>query len=86
MHNSNYLASGNAEYDLKDWWNQMDALTEHIQAVGMSPKIQGHQDCVTPKTDFYPHSPMVNKEKLHRMYPECFSGIGKLKIMNTTLN
>ena len=59
----------------------MNVLVEQpaIHHVGISTESQRHPDYVSPETYLHSCPPIVNKKQLHRMYPECFNGIGKFK-------
>ena len=59
----------------------MDALVEQPTIHGgmIFPETQRLPDYVSAQTDLHSHQPVLNKEQLHRMYHEGFSGIGKFK-------
>ena len=43
-----------AKYDVKDWWNQIDGLTEQPAIhVKISPEIQRYPAYVSPQTDLH---------------------------------
>ena len=44
-----------------------------------SSVIQNHLDYIPPETDLQKCPPIMSKEQLENMYPECFDGIGKFK-------
>ena len=75
------LVTEDAEYDLEDWWNQMDVHTEYptIHDIRVSLETLRHPNYISPETDLHSCPPMVNNEQLHMMYPECFNDIGEFK-------
>ena len=57
----------------------MDTLAEQptIHSIGLSPETKRLPDYLSSDTDLHSGPPILNKKQLHRMYPECFSGISK---------
>ena len=45
----------------------------------MSIETQKHPHYVPAETYLHTCPPIVDKEQLHKMYPECYNGIGKFK-------
>ena len=83
-HNS--LALEDAEYDLEDWWNQMDGIADQppIHDVKVSPGIPRHPDYVLSEINIYSCPPIFNKNNS----TGCILNVSmvSLEIMNTTLN
>ena len=70
------------EYDIDDESNKVDDCPDHTSEYGvetLSQEIQNHPDYIPPETDLHKCPPILNKEKLKTMYPECFNGIGKFR-------
>ena len=67
---------------LKIMRNQMANCQDHTAVHGVetsSPVIQNHLDYIPFETDLHKCPPIMSKEQLKNMYPECFTGIGKFK-------
>ena len=59
----------------------MDELVQlAIYQIQASPEdLKAHPDYISAETDYHLQPPILNKEKLRCMYPECIYGIGKFK-------
>ena len=58
----------------------MNDCPDHTAVHGVetsSPEIKNDPDYIPPETDLHKHLPVMSKEQLRTMYPECFNGIGK---------
>ena len=63
------------EYDIEAEWNQMNDCQDHTTVHGVeisSPVIQNHLDYIPTGTDLHKHLPIMSKEQLKNVYPECF--------------
>ena len=55
----------------------------HLNTVSME---QCGDDYIRQNADLETRPQIRSKEQVKHMYPECFDGIGELKILNTILN
>ena len=77
-----YISEGlEREYDVDEQWYHMDELDQlAIHEIQTLPEdLKAHQDNISVETDYQLWLPILNKEQLRQMYPECFYGIGKFK-------
>ena len=57
----------------------MGDCPDHTAVYGVEMSSQNHPDNIPPETDLHKCPPIMNKEQLKTMYPECLNGIGKFK-------
>ena len=79
---SDYISEGlEPDYDVKGQWYYMDELNQlAIHEIWNSPAdLKAHPDYISAETGYHLQPPILNKEQLRHMYPECFYGIGEFK-------
>ena len=69
------------EYNVEEQWYDVDELDQlEIHEIQTSPEdLKTPPDYISAETDYHLQSPILDKEQLRHMYPECFYGIGKFK-------
>ena len=79
---SDYISEGlEPEYNIEKQWYHMDELDQlAINEIQTSPEdLKAHPDYISAEPDYHLQPPILSKEQLRHMYPECFYGIGKFK-------
>ena len=77
---SDYISEGlEPKYDVEEQWYYMDELGKlAFHELETSPEdLNAHPDYISAEANYHSWPPILNKEKLRHLYPECFYGIGK---------